>query len=260
MQNDRTGRGKCVISEGKVQRAVQAWRGVKGRGVLVNCWRRSSKAWPLPEGCYTGPGGREREATHSPDLTLITPYLAVNNSNFAQMMWRQTAATSLSYPPHVFQRHRSVESALHSPISSLLCCKHTLPWHKMYRCEFWKFNTKLDGRQLSPAATWAFHSTFECKFCFLLQTPNAQHLTQLRWEEKVKQGIFWTTYFRRAQSSWSIKSIFKRNQARGGGGDNSHGLFWTKRGWTQSKGSSSFYSGIWTKKIDFDFSTYLAKL
>lgn len=143
-------------------------------------------------------------------------------------MWRQTAALSLSYPP-VVQKHRSmallpegnknlrwkVFYILHSLHRWLQV--HSSPALKCTDVSFWKFNKKLDGRQisLSPTARWVFHSTFESKFCFLLQTPSTQCLTQLRWEEKVKQGIFWTTYFKRTRSSWSIKSMFTGTKHRG---------------------------------------------
>lgn len=58
-------------------------RGEKNQGVFVNCWRKAENTCRATSQMMLHWDGR-REATHSLDLSLITAYLVVNNSNSAE--------------------------------------------------------------------------------------------------------------------------------------------------------------------------------
>lgn len=147
-------------------------------------------------------------------------------------MWCQTAAWCLLYIPVVQKQHSMAllpggNENLWGKVwvCVLLYIFHSLHhWLQMHsslawNVEIWVFKIEyILGRNADLAVAqsgMSFQSTVESKFCFLLQSPSSQCLTQLRWKDKVKEGIFWTTYFHRAQSSWSIKSMFKETKHRG---------------------------------------------
>lgn len=67
----------------KVECKQQGRRGAKNQGVFVNCWRKAENTCRATSQMMLHWDGR-REATHSLDLSLITAYLVVNNSNSAE--------------------------------------------------------------------------------------------------------------------------------------------------------------------------------
>ncbi len=183
-----------------------------------------------------------------------------------RMMWCQTAASSLLYLPAVQKQYSLAllpggddnlwETVCCSTFSALFVtgCKCTLPWHQMYRYQFLKFNKNLDQTLISPPpwARWDFNQQLSRSSAFYYKR-RAQNVWLNRAVRiKVKQGIFWTTYFQYAWSSWSVKSMFKETERRG---ENNSQEPWViqNRAWTQnnmadSSKDSAFDSGVRTNK------------
>lgn len=134
--------------------------------LLIVGGSQATLAAPLLKGCCVGRGGREgREATHSPDLSLITAYLVVNNSNSVETHGREeddvmpdgclvpfvppcgskSSTAWLCCPGAMRTRVESVYlCALHSPVSSSLAALCSRPCHNTKRREFLKFTRNLD--------------------------------------------------------------------------------------------------------------------